>query len=315
MTWNTGELTAQALRKLLDGDQGCKLRVLAYDNGSTDGTVQTLARVVPEVEVYAGPQNLGFAAGVNRLLPRSTAPWVFLLNSDAWPQPGTIATLVNTAKRYPSAAAVAPRLEFPEGGLQHSVFPFPGLRVAVVSAFLPRRIGRKRGAEMMLEGFWMHDRPRVVDWAIGAALLVRRSALEDIGLLDERFFMYVEDLEWEWRAHKQGWEIRFEPSAVVLHVGNASGDKDESARARAYLLNSNQFYRTEHGLAAAIAYRTLNLAGASLRYLSARRRRDQRNARFWRANMKAHLMKAPNIEPHIPKLEPPVRGPGITGEP
>lgn len=315
VTWNTGELTAKALRNLLDSNQGCELRVLVYDNGSSDGTVETLARVVPEAELHAGPENLGFAAGVNRLLPLTTAPWLFLMNSDAWPEPGAISTLVNTAKRHPSAAAVAPRLEFPEGGLQHSVFPFPGLRVAAVSAFVPRRIGKKRGAELMLEGFWMHDRPRLVDWAIGAALLMRRSAVEDLGSLDERFFMYVEDLEWEWRAHRQGWEIRFEPSAVVRHVGNASGDKDESARVRAYLLNTHQFYRREHGRAAAIAYRALNFAGASLRYLSARRRRDQRNTRFWRANMRAHLTRVPNVEPRIPKLEPLAHAPPVSERP
>ncbi len=273
-----------------------------YDNGSTDGTVETLARVVPEAAVYPGSENLGFAAGVNRILPLTNAPWVFLLNSDAWPEPGAIAQLVDTARQHPNAAAIAPRLEYPDGGLQHSSFPFPGVKVAAVAAFAFKRISRTRGEKLMLEGFWMHDRPRRVDWAIGAALLIPRAALTDVGLLDERFFMYVEDLEWEWRAHRRGWEIRFEPSAVVRHVGNASGDKDESARARAYLLNTNRFYRREHGTPAVIAYRALNLIGASLRYLSARRRRDAQGIRFWRANMRAHLTKVSDVEPRIPRL-------------
>src|SRR6266540_2305880 len=94
VSWNTGELTAAALRRTLDFDQGCDLRLLVHDNGSTDGTVAILTRLVPEAEIEAGRTNLGFAAGANRLLARSDADWFFLLNSDAWPEPGAIATLV-----------------------------------------------------------------------------------------------------------------------------------------------------------------------------------------------------------------------------
>ena len=300
VTWNTAELTAAALRRILDNDQGCDVRLLVRDNGSSDGTIETLARLVPEAEVEAGSVNIGFAAGANRLLSRTTAPWVFLLNSDAWPEPGAIGRLIEVARRHPRAAAIAPRLEYPEGGMQHSTFPFPSLRIAAVAAFVPRRIGRRRGEEMLLEGFWNHDRPRRVDWAIGAALLIRREAIDDVGLLDERFFMYVEDLEWCWRASRHGWEIRFEPSAVVRHVGNASGEPDAGARARAYLLNTNRFYRREHALPSLIAYRALNLAGASLRYLAALRRRDRSQMRFWRANIGAHLTAVSDRESQIP---------------
>lgn len=141
----------------------------------------------------------------------------------------------------------------------------------------------------MLEGFWMHDRPRPVDWAIGAALLIRREALDDAGFFDERFFMYVEDLEWCWRASRRGWEIHFEPAALVRHVGNASGARDEATRTRANLSNVYRFYRREHGRFSSFAYRGLNLVGASMRYLAAVRRRDDPDARFWRANIRAHL--------------------------
>ncbi|MGH2727094.1 MAG: glycosyltransferase family 2 protein [Actinomycetota bacterium] len=296
VTWNTGELTAEALRRLLDHDQGCDVRLLVRDNGSSDGTVQTLARLVPEAEVEAGSENLGFAAGVNKMLERSNAPWVFLLNSDAWPEFGAIRRLIETARRHPKAAAVAPRLEYPRGGLQHSTHPFPSLRVAAVSAFVPRRIGPRRGEAMMLEGFWKHDRPRRVDWAIGAALLIRREALDDIGSLDDRFFMYVEDLEWSWRALLRGWEIQFEPSAIVRHVGNASGDKDLGARARAYLLNTNRFFRREHGVGSLWADRGLNVIGCSFRYLGARRRGDRSAASFWWANIRAHFTRLSEVE-------------------
>src|SRR5438874_10878189 len=106
VTWNTAELTVEALRRLLDSDQGCSLRLLVRDNGSSDGTPELLKERVPEAEVDAGSENLGFAAGVNTLLGRSSAPWILLLNSDAWPEPGAIGRLVDARRARPRPAAV-----------------------------------------------------------------------------------------------------------------------------------------------------------------------------------------------------------------
>src|SRR4051794_38073729 len=104
VTWNTRDLTVECLRRLLDTDQGCDLRVLVRDNASSDGTVDGLHRFVPEADVDAGADNLSFAAGMNSLLARSDAPWFFALNSDAWPEPGAIETLVAAAASHPRAA-------------------------------------------------------------------------------------------------------------------------------------------------------------------------------------------------------------------
>ncbi len=290
VTWNTAELTATSLRRLLDSDQGCVMRLLVRDNGSSDGTVGALRARVPEAEVDAGAENLGFAGGVNTLLRRSKAPWIFLLNSDAWPDPGAIGLLIEAAGRHPRAAAVAARLERPDGTLEHSTLPFPSVRLAATMAFGRKRLSPARADELMLEDAWAHDRPRRVDWAVGAALLLRRAAVDDVGPLDERFFMYAEDLEWCWRAAGKGWEIWFEPAAVVRHIGNASGEKRfGDRRTRAYMDNTYAFYARAHGTAAAIAYRALNLAGIGMRYLSARRARDRGLAAYWRMNFKANL--------------------------
>src|SRR5260221_7301807 len=151
VTWNTAELTAEALRRLMDSDQGAALRLLVRDNASTDGTSDLLRERVPEAEVDAGSENLGFAAGVNTLLARSTAPWILLLNSDAWPEPGAIGRLVEAGRAHPRAAAVAPRLERPDGTLEHSTHPFPSVRVAATLAFARKRISHERAEELMLE--------------------------------------------------------------------------------------------------------------------------------------------------------------------
>jgi len=290
VTWNTAQLSSSALRALLDTDQGCDLRLLVRDNASTDGTPAALSTAVPEAEIEAGDQNLGFAAGMNRLIARSDAPWFFLLNSDAWPEPGAIGRLVEAARSHPRAGAVAPRLVRPDGSLEHSTHPFPSLKVAAVTAFSGGRLKPEAGERMMLAGHWAHDRARAVDWAVGAALLVRRDALDQVGPLDESFFMYVEDLEWCWRAARKGWEILFEPDAVVVHVGNASGAKRYGERrTETYMRNTYRFFRREHGPVAAGAYRALNLAGCALGFARAKARRDGDTAAYWRREMRANI--------------------------
>jgi len=290
VTWNTAELSVTALRALIDTDQGCDLRVLVRDNASSDGTADAIGEAVPEADVEAGERNLGFAAGMNRLIERSDAPWFFLLNPDAWPTPGAVGRLVAAAKAAPRAAAVAPKLVRPDGTLEHSTHPFPSLKVAATTAFAGRRLDPAAGDRMMLGGFWAHDRPRAVDWAVGAALLVRREAIDDVGLLDESFFMYVEDLEWCWRASRRGWEIRFAPEAVVVHVGNVSGSQRYGDRRTAtYMRNTYRFFRREHGAVASGGYRALNVAGSALGYARARLARDAGTAAYWRRELAAHI--------------------------
>ena len=293
VTFNTRDLTVAALGRLLDASDGCQLRVLIRDNASNDGTAAAVAARFPEAEVDAGSENLGFAAGVNTLLARSDAPWFLALNSDAWPEPGALHSLTRTGEAFPRAAAIAPRLERPDGTLEHSTHPFPSLEVAaVMGAGVYRRIGRRRAEDLMLWGTWMHDRPRSVDWAVGAALLMRRDALEDVGGFDERFFMYAEDLEWAWRAREAGWDIRFDPAALVRHVGNASGAAAYGRRRTAtYMTNTYRFYRRHHGPASTAAYRALNLAGCARLYVRHRLQRHPAEAAIWADHVRAHLSR------------------------
>lgn len=290
VTWNTAELTIDALRHLLATDQGCDVRVLVHDNGSSDGTPERLRAALPAVDVVAGAENLGFAGAVNRLLARSDRPWFVALNSDAWPEPGALGRLVDAAVARPSAALVAPRIERPDGELEHSTHPFPSVGVALALALGLDRAAPARAERALLNGYWHHDRGREVDWAVGACWLLRRSAVEAVGGLDERFFMYAEDLEWCWRARRSGWSIWFEPSAVVRHVGNASGAAAYGeGRTAAYLRNTYRFYEAEHGRASALAYRGANALGAARHWARSRVRGNREGARWWRRQIALHL--------------------------
>ena len=290
VTWNTRDISVQRLRELLDIDQGCELRLLVRDNASDDGTADAIRERVPEADLDAGQENLGFAAGVNTLLRRSDADWFFLLNPDASPDPGTIATLVATAERHPDAAAIAPRLEHPDGTLEHSTYPFPSLRVTAYQAFRWPRLDTQQADELMLDGAWMHDRERPVDWAFGTALLMRREAIADVGGLDESFFMYVEDVEWCWRAHKKGWRIWFDPKARVEHVGNVSGKQRYGSRRTAtHVRNAYRFFRREHGIASTAVWWLLHVLATSRLLVEALVRRDAHGRRLWSEHLRAHL--------------------------
>jgi GT2 family glycosyltransferase len=318
VTWNTAQLSVDALRRLVESDQGCDVRVLVHDNASSDGTAGAIADALPTVEVVRGPENLGFARAVNRLLARSDAPWFFMLNSDAWPEAGAIGALVRRAEQHPRAAAIAPLLLRPDGGVEHSTHPFPSLATAALDAaggrhWLPRAVLER----LSLEGAWHLDRERRIDWAVGAALLLRRSAVDDIGGLDERFFMYVEDLEWCWRARQAGWEVRFEPAAEVRHVGGASGNRRfGDSRAALEAANLRVLLDDVLGRRRARWYRALVAVAGGEHLVSARARGDAEDEAWWRLQIRSTLGLVPppvGLGPRRHRTED-VAGPDADGE-
>jgi N-acetylglucosaminyl-diphospho-decaprenol L-rhamnosyltransferase len=295
VTWNTRDLAVQCLRRLVSASPGCRIRLLVRDNGSTDGTPAAIREWVPEAELDADDRNLGFAAGMNRLLDRGTAPWFLALNPDAWPEDGAIGALVEAGEELPTAAAVAPRIERPDGTLEHSTHPFPSLRMAFLHAlggrwWLPHRVLERE----MLEGHWEHDRARPVQWAVGAALLMRRSLVAEVGAFDEGFFMFAEDLEWCWRVHQAGYDVLFEPRARFRHVGNASGQQAYGAgRVEVETASALRFHRMYHGRASTTAYRYVSAVAAAELWAGARLRGDHAAAERWSRQARA-LVRATN---------------------
>ncbi|MFP5220116.1 MAG: glycosyltransferase family 2 protein [Actinomycetes bacterium] len=291
VTWNTGAVTAAALRRLLDAEHGVVLRVLVHDNASADGTVAVLAEQVPEAEVVVDDVNRGFAAGVNALLARATAPWLLVLNSDAWPDPGAVDRLVEVALGDPGIGLVAPRLETPDGVLELSCLPAPSLATAWAAALGAERWAPRWSDRRLLPGAWCHDVPRDVDWAVGAAWLVRREAVESAGPMDTSLFMYGEDVEWCLRMRAAGWRLRFEPSAVVRHVGNASGSQAYSPheRARSWVRNDVLLFRRRSSRVATAAYVAARVVAARRTARARARGGDDGAAAHWRAVASGYL--------------------------
>jgi GT2 family glycosyltransferase len=169
------------------------------------------------VQLLALSDNLGFGPAVNRVAAKTSAAWIAHANADVAVEPGALRALVGAGARDPGAGAVAPRLVLPDGSTQHSVYRFPTVPFTAAFNAGVYRVSRRARDAMLLDGVWDPDRPRRVDWAIGALLLESRPAWEAAGGFDEAQWMYAEDLDLGWRLARAGWHTRYEPSARVHH--------------------------------------------------------------------------------------------------
>jgi hypothetical protein len=207
--------------------------------------------------------------------------YFLLLNSDAWLVDDALRRLVEFADAHPEAAVVGPRLLNTDGTLQRSVRAFPTpWRLATEYFFLRKLAPRSRLLNSFYGGGFRHDEVREADWLYGACLLVRREATDSVGLFDEDFFLFSEEVDWCYRFHKAGWKVYFFPGADVVHVGGAShGGRLYTENLRGHL----RFFAKHYGLRRAERVRRLLALALRLRALVFRgeRRRHYRDAARW----------------------------------
>jgi GT2 family glycosyltransferase len=238
VSWEAADLTLECLAGLAAQQlDDVRVDVVVVDNGSTDGTAARVAAAHPGVRVVRSSTNRGFAGGNNLALRDVRTPWVLLLNNDAVPDPDAIRTLVHAARRAPAdVAALAPTVLLAErfraaaAGEAPDVVGPDGRWVSDPDGDV--RLVNSTGNEIRTDGFgvdrgWLadatrHDPPSEVFGFSGAAALLRTAALRDVGLFDERFFMYYEDSDLSWRLRLAGWRVLHCPGAVVSHAHAAS---------------------------------------------------------------------------------------------
>jgi N-acetylglucosaminyl-diphospho-decaprenol L-rhamnosyltransferase len=196
--------------------------VVVVDNASSDGSPDVVRELFPEATVVE-QENLGLAAGWNRGLELASGRYVLILNADAWLTDGSLRRLVRFADEHPRAAVVGPRLLNPDGTLQRSVRGFPTLwRLATEYLFLRKLAPRTRALNAFYAGGFDHESVREAEFLMGACLLVRREAVDEVGPLDEAFFLFSEETDWCYRFRQAGWQVLFFPGAECVHVGGAS---------------------------------------------------------------------------------------------
>jgi N-acetylglucosaminyl-diphospho-decaprenol L-rhamnosyltransferase len=236
------------------------LETVVVDNGSTDGTVELVRDRFPDARLVQ-QENRGLAAGWNRGIAEATGDWFLILNADAWLLGDAIERLVEFGQQHPRAAVVGPRLLNQDGSLQRSVRGFPTLwRLATEYLFLRKLAPGSRALNAFYAGGFGHDEPRECDWVMGSCLLIRRTAVEDVGPLDESFFLFSEETDWCYRVRQAGWQVWFFPGAECVHVGGAAhGGRLFRENVRGHL----RFLAKHRGLA--YAERARRLLRASLR--------------------------------------------------
>lgn len=241
VNWKLKEETLHCLRTLESLD--LPGRVIVVDNGSDDGSVEYIARHFPQVELIALPSNVGFGAACNcaitRALENTACEYVFLLNNDAGVYSDVLSTLVGVAQAHPEAGILGPKVYYQD---EPDKIWYAGAR---------RRWGvlaaADTGRDQVDRG--QFDTLREVDYVFGAAMLIRRSVFERIGLFDERFFLYLEDMDFCLRARKAGFSLLFVPQAHVWHKGSASTANNGGMRKHHFVKSTFRFVRKHTPLA------------------------------------------------------------------
>jgi GT2 family glycosyltransferase len=269
------------LERCLESVRGEELIVV--DNGSTDGSADVVRDLAPEATVIE-QDNVGLAAGWNAGMAAASGRWFLILNADAWLTEGALRRLVAFGDSRPEAAIVGPKLLNPDGTLQRSVRGFPTLwRLATEYLFLRKLAPGSALFNGFYAGGFAHDEVREAEFVMGACMLVRREAVEQIGPLDEAFFLFSEETDWAYRFREARWQVLFYPGAECVHVGGAShGGRMFRENVRGHL----RFLAKHRGVAYAAHARRLLLVALRLRALVCRgeRGRMYREAADWLAS-------------------------------
>ena len=238
VNWNGGEFLKESLEAIR---QEKPAETIVLDNASSDHSLTILSEF-PEVHVIANNANLGFGRAANQGIQQAKSEYVFLLNVDTRLLPGSVRALEQFLQDHPETAIVAPQLLFPDGRLQPSCRRFPTTaRLFCYLSYLDRIIPsgyRLNSTQHMSE--------REVDQPMGAALMLRKSTIVQAGLFDERFFLYMEEVDLCWRLKKSGWKIHYLPQAKVLHYAGGSASKDWE-RSQEFFFNSVIIYFKKQG--------------------------------------------------------------------
>jgi GT2 family glycosyltransferase len=207
--------------------------VIVVDNASHDGSVEMIRREFPGVHLLANTTNRGFAAGTNQGIRYALAApqppdYVLLLNPDALLRPGALRALLTFMDAHPRVGAAGARLFYPDGRHQEGAWHFPTLLMTLFDLFPPRGPLLGRLYASSLNGRYREERgtePFPIDHPLGAAMLMRRETIAEVGLLDEEYWMYVEEVDWCYRCRAAGWAIWQVPQAEVVHVAGASSQQ------------------------------------------------------------------------------------------
>ena len=214
--YETPDLLRQCLCSLFATPSDQPFEVIVIDNTSVDPAVKELPEVFPQVVFHFNRENIGFSKGNNQGIRMGQGKYCMIANPDTVMDGTAIQGMTAFMDEHPDVGVAAPRLVNPDGSLQFSCRRFPTLRTLLLRVFrLDGLFPRLANRYLMRD--WDHAEARSVDWVMGACMVLRRQALDAVGLLDEGFFMYYEDIDLCLRMWQEGWKVYYEPGVVVRH--------------------------------------------------------------------------------------------------
>jgi GT2 family glycosyltransferase len=293
VSFNTRDLTLSCLRSVYASEGMDGLEVFVVDNASTDGSPDAVRRDFPNAVVIENRVNAGYAKANNQAIAVSSGSNILLLNSDALVEPDTLQILLTFFKTHPEVAAAGPRLLYGDGTPQQSTFVFSGflteaLRLSglrniigsrrvrkAVAPIVSRIPGKKAGMYTQVSG--NSKEPQEVESLSGACLIARREAVDKIGLLDESFFMYMEDIDWCKRMVDAGFKVYYVPEATAVHYERMSSALEPEAAAQVELnLHRSRllFIRKHRGRLIELILRVIMVISFAIRWPFTRRRKE-----------------------------------------
>jgi len=248
VNWNTQDILRNCLQSIYEQAGGVHFEVIVIDNASTDSSAAIVKKDFPQVILIENSENRGFAAANNQGISIAKSRYILLLNSDMVILDKAIEKTVSFADAHPEAAVTGCRVLNPDQTLQPTCFMFPSiLNMLLSSTYLYKLFPKSRffGRERMT--WWNSDRDREVDVLKGCFMLVRREAIEQVGMMDERFFMYGEETDWCYRFKQTGWKVMFTPAGEIIHLGGQSTGQISEKMLIELRLSILKFIQKHHG--------------------------------------------------------------------
>jgi GT2 family glycosyltransferase len=223
VSFNTRDVTRQCLDHVRMHAAAVRHEVLVVDNASDDGSADMVAAEFPEAHLIRSDENRGFAGGNNPAMKIARGRYILLLNSDAFLAGGALEKTLQYLDDYPNIGVLGCKLTDPDGTMQPSARMLPGPlnKILHITGLAARFPGSKFFGRVDYT-WWDHSEPRAVGWVVGAYFLIRRETMENIGGLDERYFLYFEEIDYCLTARRAGWEVVFYPHAEIVHIGGQS---------------------------------------------------------------------------------------------
>ena len=246
---------------------------LVLDNASDDGTADAVRQRFPWVSLTAQQFRAGFGANQNTLIRKSSGRYVYLVNPDVESDDWKLSRLVAALDAQPRVAALGPRLVYPDGRKQDSAWRFPTPFASVLGLLTLGRLAITQSSG---------ERPRPVDWVMGSAMILRRDALEQVGLFDEDFFMYFEETDLCLRLRRGGWDVRYFPEVTMRHEKGESTADVSDRRINEWWRGHHLYWRKHHSyLGARLAAAAMGVRYAGAAIASLRHRDSAHRARLW----------------------------------